>query len=186
MSEQQSTESHQRKGIQLPRVSRPWVPAAVGYATALVGLGDIVGAVAPHFRGTRVHELASLLPGTVTRVATAASLVVGILLIMLAYALRRRKRRAWQAVAVLLPVGFLLEALRWWLSVDCCSLMGDQGRGFGKDFGQTGGRPARSRSDPGMSLPRGRDISPESGNPPGMLGRPTFVRPASPQELPRA
>ena len=113
MSEQQSTESHQRRGIQLPRVSRPWVPAAVGYATALVGLGDIVGAVAPHFRGTRVHELASLLPGTVTRVATAASLVVGILLIMLAYALRRRKRRAWQAVAVLLPVGFLLEALRW-------------------------------------------------------------------------
>jgi len=113
MSEQQSTESHRRRGIQLPRVSRPWVPAAVGYATALVGLGDIIGAVAPHFRGTRVHELASLLPGTVTRVATAASLVVGILLIMLAHALRRRKRRAWQAVAVLLPVGFLLEALRW-------------------------------------------------------------------------
>ncbi|MFC1410668.1 phosphatidylglycerol lysyltransferase domain-containing protein [Streptacidiphilus sp. N1-12] len=113
MSEQQATESHQRKGIQLPRVSRPWVPSAVGYATALVGLGDIAGAVAPHFKGSRVHELASLLPGTVTTVATAASLVVGILLIMLAHALRRRKRRAWQAVAVLLPVGFLLEALRW-------------------------------------------------------------------------
>ncbi|MHA6762267.1 phosphatidylglycerol lysyltransferase domain-containing protein [Streptacidiphilus sp. PAMC 29251] len=113
MSDQQSTGSSQRKGIQLPRVSRPWVPSAVGYATALVGLGDIIGAVAPHFRGSRMHELASLLPGTVTTVATAASLVVGILLIMLAHALRRRKRRAWQAVAVLLPVGFLLEALRW-------------------------------------------------------------------------
>ncbi|MFC1418269.1 phosphatidylglycerol lysyltransferase domain-containing protein [Streptacidiphilus cavernicola] len=113
MSEQQFPEGPQRKGIQLPKVSRPWAPAAVGYATALVGLGDIVGAVAPHFRGTRVHELASFLPGTVTRVATAASLVVGILLIMLAHALRRRKQRAWQAVAVLLPVGFLLEALRW-------------------------------------------------------------------------
>jgi lysyl-tRNA synthetase class 2 len=113
MSDQQSTESHQRKGIQLPKVSRPWIPSLVGYATALVGLGDIIGAAAPHFRGSRVHELASLLPGTVTRVATAASLVVGILLIMLAHALRRRKRRAWQAVAVLLPVGFLLEALRW-------------------------------------------------------------------------
>ena len=113
MSDQRPDEGHQRKGIQLPRVSRPWVPSAVGYATALVGLGDIAGAVAPHFKGTRVHELASFLPGTVTRVATAASLVVGILLIMLAHALRRRKRRAWQAVAVLLPVGFLLEALRW-------------------------------------------------------------------------
>ncbi|MEY9962047.1 lysyl-tRNA synthetase class 2 [Streptacidiphilus sp. MAP12-16] len=113
MSDTQATESPNRKGLQLPKVSSPWVPAVVGYATALVGLGDIAGAVAPHFKGSEVHELASFLPGTVTTVATAASLVVGILLIMLAHALRRRKQRAWKAVAVLLPVGGLLEALRW-------------------------------------------------------------------------
>ncbi|MEZ0091429.1 phosphatidylglycerol lysyltransferase domain-containing protein [Streptacidiphilus sp. EB129] len=113
MSDPQATESQNRKGLQLPDVSRPWVPAVVGYATALVGLVNIVGGVAPNFKGSRVHEIASFLPGTVTTVATAASLVVGILLIMLAHALRRRKQRAWKAVAVLLPVGGLLEALRW-------------------------------------------------------------------------
>ena len=112
-ADQQAADGRTRKGIQMPKVSRPWIPAVVGYATALVGLGDIVGAVAPHFKGSRVHELASFLPGTVTTLATAASLVVGILLIMLAHALRRRKQRAWKAVAVLLPVGALLEALRW-------------------------------------------------------------------------
>jgi lysyl-tRNA synthetase class 2 len=112
MSETQPTESQGRKGIQLPRVSRPWVPAAMGYATALVGLIDIVGAVSPHLKVTRVHELASILPG-VNTIATAASLVVGILLIMLAHALRRRKQRAWKAVVLLLPVGSVLEVLRW-------------------------------------------------------------------------
>ncbi|WP_408022593.1 phosphatidylglycerol lysyltransferase domain-containing protein [Streptacidiphilus albus] len=84
----------------------------MGYATALVGLIDIVGAVAPHLRDSRVRELANFLPG-VNTLATAASLVVGILLLMLAHALRRRKQRAWKAVVVLLPVGAVLEVLRW-------------------------------------------------------------------------
>ena len=112
MNDPQPSESRDRKGIQLPKVSRPWVPSAMGYATALVGLIDILGAVAPHLRDSRVRELASFLPG-VNTLATAASLVVGILLLMLAHALRRRKQRAWKAVVVLLPVGAALEVLRW-------------------------------------------------------------------------
>ncbi|WP_042438229.1 phosphatidylglycerol lysyltransferase domain-containing protein [Streptacidiphilus albus] len=112
MNDPQPSESRNRKGIQLPKVSRPWVPSAMGYATALVGLIDIVGAVAPHLRDSRVRELANFLPG-VNTLATAASLVVGILLLMLAHALRRRKQRAWKAVVVLLPVGAVLEVLRW-------------------------------------------------------------------------
>jgi lysyl-tRNA synthetase class 2 len=115
MDDAQPAEPSNHKGFQLPSVagaSRPWVPAAMGYATALIGLVDIVGAVEPHLRDTRVRELASFLPG-VNTLATAASLVVGILLIMLAHALRRRKQRAWKAVVVLLPVGAVLELLRW-------------------------------------------------------------------------
>jgi lysyl-tRNA synthetase class 2 len=115
MNDAQPVESPGRKGLQLPSVasaSRPWVPAAMGYATALIGLVDIVGAVEPRFKDTRVRQLASFLPG-VNTLATAASLVVGILLIMLAHALRRRKVRAWKAVVVLLPVGAALEILRW-------------------------------------------------------------------------
>ena len=115
MNDASPAEPQSPKGFQLPSVagaSRPWVPAAMGYATALIGLVDIIGAVEPRLRDTRVRELASFLPG-VNTLATAAELVVGILLIMLAHALRRRKQRAWKAVVVLLPVGAALELLRW-------------------------------------------------------------------------
>jgi lysyl-tRNA synthetase class 2 len=89
------------------------VPTATAYAALVIGLLDIIGAVLPHFRHTRVHQIASVLPGTVNTLATAASLIVGVLLVMLAHALRRRKRRAWTAVVALLAAGMVLEALRW-------------------------------------------------------------------------
>ncbi|GAA0395087.1 phosphatidylglycerol lysyltransferase domain-containing protein [Microbispora corallina] len=97
----------------IPRgaVSRPWVPAAAGTAALLIGILDIVKAVVPHFRESRISEIASVLPGSVTTLAESATLLVGILLIMLAHALRRRKVRAWRAVVVLLPVGAAVEAL---------------------------------------------------------------------------
>ncbi|MFF3664208.1 phosphatidylglycerol lysyltransferase domain-containing protein [Microtetraspora malaysiensis] len=94
-------------------VSRPWVPAAAGYAALVIGVLDIVKAVVPHVRTSRFNEVASVLPGSVTTLAQAGTLLVGILLIMLAHALRRRKVRAWRAVVVLLPVGAAVEALRW-------------------------------------------------------------------------
>jgi lysyl-tRNA synthetase class 2 len=93
--------------------SRSWVPAAAGYAALIVGILDIVRGVVPHFRRSRVSAIAGILPGTVTTLAAAASLLVGVLLVMLAHALRRRKVRAWRAVVVLLPLGALVEVLRW-------------------------------------------------------------------------
>ncbi|WP_208758902.1 phosphatidylglycerol lysyltransferase domain-containing protein [Microbispora triticiradicis] len=95
------------------RLARPWVPAAAGRAALLIGALDIVNGVVPRFRTSRISEIAGILPGSVTTLAETASLLVGILLIMLAHALRRRKARAWRAVVVLLPVGAVLEALRW-------------------------------------------------------------------------
>ncbi|WP_345530603.1 phosphatidylglycerol lysyltransferase domain-containing protein [Microbispora amethystogenes] len=95
------------------RIARPWVPAAAGRAALLIGALDIVNGVAPRFRTSRISEIAGILPGSVTTLAETASLLVGILLIMLAHALRRRKTRAWRAVVVLLPLGAVLEALRW-------------------------------------------------------------------------
>ncbi len=93
--------------------SRSWVPAAAGYAALAVGILDIVRGVVPHFRRSRVSAIAGVLPGTVTTLAAAASLIVGVLLIMLAHALHRRKVRAWRAVVVLLPLGALVEVVRW-------------------------------------------------------------------------
>ncbi len=92
-------------------IARPWVPAAAAYAALFIGILDIVKGVFPRLRGSRISEIASVLPGSVTTLAETASLLVGILLIMLAHALRRRKARAWRAVVVLLPVGTVLEGL---------------------------------------------------------------------------
>lgn len=94
-------------------MSRPWVPAAAGYAALVIGILDILKGVVPRFRETRFSEIAGVLPGSVTTLAEASPLLVGILLIMLAHALRRRKARAWRAVVLLLPVGAVIEGLRW-------------------------------------------------------------------------
>lgn len=85
----------------------------LGMICLLIGLINIAGAVFPRFRHSRLHELAEVLPGMVTAVATAASLVVGILLVLLAHGLRRRKRRAWRAAVLLLSLNILLDVVRW-------------------------------------------------------------------------
>ncbi|MET8177379.1 phosphatidylglycerol lysyltransferase domain-containing protein [Streptomyces sp. NPDC005336] len=84
------------------------VPTAVGTACTLIGLLDIVF---PRLRYSRVHALAELLPGAVSSLAAAASIVVGLLLLMLAHGLKRRKRRAWVAAVGLLPVGAAAQLL---------------------------------------------------------------------------
>ncbi|MFF0450691.1 phosphatidylglycerol lysyltransferase domain-containing protein [Streptomyces sp. NPDC004609] len=81
------------------------VPSLVGTACTLVGLIDIVAGVVPRFRHSRAHTLTEVLPGGTSPVAAALSLSVGVLLLLLAHGLRRRKRRAWRAAVILLPVG---------------------------------------------------------------------------------
>ncbi|PLW66144.1 hypothetical protein C0036_24345, partial [Streptomyces sp. DJ] len=85
--------------------ARPWVPEAVGRACLLIGLLDVAVAVLPRLRRGTVGALAVDLPGAVTALSTTGTLTVGFLLVLLAHALRRRKRRAWRAVCLLLPVG---------------------------------------------------------------------------------
>ncbi len=80
---------------------RAWVPGAAALLTALIGLSDIVGI----FRSDlvhRLHKINYLVPGTLTNVTRSADVLIGLMLLMLAHGLRRRKRRAWQAVAALL------------------------------------------------------------------------------------
>jgi lysyl-tRNA synthetase class 2 len=90
------------------------VPSAAGYTALLIGLLDIAAAAAaPRFREVEVGEIARVLPVTVTALASAASLLVGILFVMIAHGLRRRKVRAWRAMMVLLPLGVVAETLRW-------------------------------------------------------------------------
>ncbi|WP_440097617.1 phosphatidylglycerol lysyltransferase domain-containing protein [Streptosporangium sp. H16] len=90
---------------------RSRVSTAAGYAAMAIGILDIVRAVLPAFRRSRVGEITGFLPGTFTSLAQAVSLVLGILTVMLAHGLRRRKKRAWRAVMVLLPLSVLVNLL---------------------------------------------------------------------------
>ncbi|WP_128375401.1 phosphatidylglycerol lysyltransferase domain-containing protein [Streptomyces cavernae] len=81
------------------------VPVLVARAVAFVGLLDVAAGVFPRFRYSRMHTIAEVLPGAFGPFAAALSLSAGILLLLLAHGLRRRKRRAWRAAVLLLPAG---------------------------------------------------------------------------------
>ncbi|WP_374684339.1 phosphatidylglycerol lysyltransferase domain-containing protein [Streptomyces sp. ODS05-4] len=99
-----------RRPRRVPRGPRPEkVPGLVGAACTLVGLIDIAAAAFPRFRASRMHALAEVLPGTLGPLSAALSLSVGVLLLLLAHGLKRRKRRAWRAAVILLPAGALAQ-----------------------------------------------------------------------------
>ncbi|MER6527802.1 phosphatidylglycerol lysyltransferase domain-containing protein [Streptomyces sp. NPDC001508] len=85
------------------------VPALTGRASALVGILDIAASVFPRFRHSRMHALAEVLPGALGPFAAALSLSTGVLLLLLAHGLKRRKRRAWRAAVALLPAGAVAQ-----------------------------------------------------------------------------
>ena len=85
------------------------VPGLVARACALVGLLDIAAGVFPRFRYSRMHALAEVLPGALGPFAAALSLSAGVLLLLLAHGLKRRKRRAWRATVALLPAGAVAQ-----------------------------------------------------------------------------
>ncbi|MFF8592021.1 phosphatidylglycerol lysyltransferase domain-containing protein [Streptomyces sp. NPDC015220] len=85
------------------------VPTLIGRACAVVGLLDIAAGVFPRFRHSRMHAMVEVLPGSFGPFVAALSLSAGVLLLLLAHGLRRRKRRAWRAAVVLLPAGAAAE-----------------------------------------------------------------------------
>ncbi|WP_105970864.1 phosphatidylglycerol lysyltransferase domain-containing protein [Streptomyces geranii] len=108
-----STEVPGRRSSRVRRVLRgprpEAVPAVVARACALVGLVDIAAGVFPRFRHSRMHAIAEVLPGALGPFAAALSLSTGVLLLLLAHGLRRRKRRAWRAAVALLPAGAVAQ-----------------------------------------------------------------------------
>ncbi|MGW0824333.1 phosphatidylglycerol lysyltransferase domain-containing protein [Streptomyces sp. NPDC002845] len=96
-----------RRALRGPRPEA--VPVLAARACTLVGLVDIAAGVFPRFRHSRMHALAEVLPGALGPFAAALSLSVGVLLLLLAHGLRRRKRRAWRAAVALLPAGAIAQ-----------------------------------------------------------------------------
>ncbi|MEW1721766.1 phosphatidylglycerol lysyltransferase domain-containing protein [Streptomyces sp. NPDC093109] len=85
------------------------VPGLVGTACTLIGLIDIAAGVFPRFRHSRMHTLAEVLPGALGPFAAALAMSAGVLLLLLAHGLKRRKRRAWRAAVILLPLGTVAQ-----------------------------------------------------------------------------
>ena len=85
------------------RHQRRWVPVTTAWFCLLIGLADIVEVVLPGFSShTHLPKINHYVPGTLTSLPHIADVLTGLLLLMLSHALRRRKRRAWQAVTLLL------------------------------------------------------------------------------------
>jgi len=83
------------------RRKRAWVPGVAALLTALIGLSDILGIFRPDLVH-KLHKINYLVPGSLSNGIRSAEVLIGLMLLMLAHGLHRRKRRAWQAVAALL------------------------------------------------------------------------------------
>jgi lysyl-tRNA synthetase class 2 len=92
-------------------MSRRSAPGLVAVLTALVGLLDVFSALTRE-QTARLRALTAYVPGVVTSTASGLTVVTGVLLLLLAHALSRRKRRAWRAVVLLLVVSVAFHVLK--------------------------------------------------------------------------
>jgi lysyl-tRNA synthetase class 2 len=90
---------------------RTWVPRVAALLCFLTGLLDLVSALFPADRH-RLRTLTEYVPGAFTRASAALTLVTGLLLILVARGLRRRKRRAWRLALTLLVGSVALHVLK--------------------------------------------------------------------------
>jgi lysyl-tRNA synthetase, class II len=88
-----------------------WVPLCAGLMALIIGLGYIVEGLLPHLYHRRLRGLSDIVPGTLVNLTRTTDVIIGVLLLMLSYGLRRRKRRAWAAAVVLLAFGFVVHAV---------------------------------------------------------------------------
>ena len=94
------------------RHQRRWVPITTGWLCLLIGLADIIAVAIPSLHlHHRLHRITVFVPGTMTNVTNTATVIIGLLLLLLSHGLRRRKRRAWQAVTLLLAFSVIIHAV---------------------------------------------------------------------------
>jgi lysyl-tRNA synthetase, class II len=89
-----------------------WIPAVAALLTFLIGLSDVLAVFKPAWhQALEAHKVTAAVPGTLVNVTRTSDVLVGLLLLMLARGLRRRKRRAWQAVIALLAFDIVIHFL---------------------------------------------------------------------------
>ena len=88
------------------------MPVTAAWLCLLIGLADIIEVVRPGLiYSSHLTRLHSFVPGTLVDVTHTVSVIIGLLLLMLSHGLKRRKRRAWQAVTVLLAVSAVVHVI---------------------------------------------------------------------------
>jgi lysyl-tRNA synthetase class 2 len=78
----------------------------------LVGLSDVVAVLKPDWH-EKLHKVNAVVPGSLTVATRTSDVIIGLLLLMLARGLRRRKRRAWQAVIGLLAFDVVIHFMHF-------------------------------------------------------------------------
>jgi lysyl-tRNA synthetase, class II len=89
-----------------------WIPAVASLLTFLIGISDVLAVFKPDLH-EKMHKVNAVVPGTLTNVTRTSDVIIGLLLLMLARGLRRRKRRAWQAVLALLAFDIVVHFMHF-------------------------------------------------------------------------
>jgi len=106
-----------QSGVRPPdrRHQRRWVPVVAALLAFLIGLTYVIEGfrtrpIYSHLKHS-VHRLNEIAPGLLSILPRVADVIIGLLLLMLSHGLRRRKRRAWEAVILLLALSVLTHAV---------------------------------------------------------------------------
>ncbi len=97
------------------RHNRRWVPVVAALLSLLIGLTYILEGfrtrvIYSHLKHP-LHRLTEIAPGLLSIVPRVADVIIGLLLLMLSHGLRRRKRRAWEGVMLLLAFSVITHAV---------------------------------------------------------------------------
>lgn len=88
-----------------------WAPVWIGRATFLVGLFDILANSGHRFRAP-IHKIGTYIPVFLNGSALATAIFTGLVLMILARGLTRRKRRAWALTLIILTINLITEFFR--------------------------------------------------------------------------
>jgi lysyl-tRNA synthetase class 2 len=91
---------------------RAWIPGIASLLCLIIGLSDVIAIFKPGWHA-RLHNVNAFVPGTLTNVTRSADVIIGLMLVLLAHGLRRRKRRAWQAVLALLVFDIVIHFIHF-------------------------------------------------------------------------
>ena len=100
-----------RRGPRERRWRAGRIPAFAGAVALLIGVYDLFAGIHAHVP-SHLEWVGDYIPGALESAARTATVIVGMLLLLLSHALRRRKARAWRAAMLLLALSVVFHLAR--------------------------------------------------------------------------